>query len=109
LGTSSTAPSARARREVADQLEALVGKVRDGRQPEVDQRHVGAQSRAQLLDRRAAVLAARHVELRREREGEAFRDERVVVDDQQAGLLRHSGDYRGGSRGKADKIPFPYA
>jgi hypothetical protein len=103
-GEHQDAHAGRVREQVADQLEALVGKVRDRRQAEIDERHVGAQARAQPVDGRLAVFAARHVEIGGEGEREAFRDERVVVDDQQAGLLRHAGDYRVGPRGKADKI-----
>ena len=78
------------REEIADELEAFVGQVRDRRQPQVDERDVGARPLAQPRDRGRAIAGERDFVVRGEREGEAFGDERVVVDQEQAGLLHRS-------------------
>src|SRR5204862_7030841 len=72
--------------QVGDQLEALVGAVRRGRQAEVDQRKRGRGGQlAQQRDRGGARLAGLHLEILAERESERRGDERIIVDYQQRG------------------------
>src|SRR5260221_4700110 len=86
-GEDQDAHSRSVREELADQLEAFVGEVGHGRQAQVDQGEVGTQPLAQPRDRLGAVAGARHFVVARQREREALRDERVIVDQQQARLL----------------------
>ncbi len=86
------------RDQLTDQPETLVGAVRGGWQPEIDQRELGrvVELAQQAFDATAGVrdvdgeVAAQH-------EVERVRDQRIVVDDQQIGFrgfsllrLRHS-------------------
>ncbi len=82
----------RVREQVADQLEALVGPVGHGGQPEVDQRKL--RRFVELPQQTHGVLAriAHHdLEVLPEGVGQGLGDERIVVDDQQArtGIFRH--------------------
>ena len=91
-GEHDDADVRRVREEVADELEALVGQVRGGRQAQVDQREVRRPRHfAQGGDGGGAVAGAGELEVRPQHEGEAFGDQRVVVDQQQSGFHPGAG------------------
>jgi hypothetical protein len=104
----------RVREEVADELEAFVRKVRDGGKPQVDEREVGSKPLAQALDGGSAVVSAHDLVVGLQREGEAFRDERIVIHQEQPRLGFHA-PIIGGRFRKTAKIPlfqasqFPFA
>jgi len=78
----------RMREQVGDQLETLVGAVRLGRQPEVDQRELGRGIElSQQAHRMPAGVAHPDLEVLAKRIGQRVGDQRVVVDDQQARFL----------------------
>jgi hypothetical protein len=68
-------------------MKSLVGTVRRGRQPEIDQRELRrrVELEQQALHPRARVGDV-HVEVAAQDEVERVRDQRIVVDDQQIGL-----------------------
>ena len=80
------------REQVADQLEALVGPVGHGGQAEIDQRELrGLVELPQQTHGMVARIAHHDLEILSERVRERLGDERIVVDDQQAGtgIFRH--------------------
>jgi hypothetical protein len=75
--------------QVADQREAFIGTVRQWWQAEVDQRRL--RRLAQLPEQRQAMragMAGDHVKLRREGMAQGIADQRIVVDDEEQGLVR---------------------
>ena len=79
----------RMRQQVADQRETLVGTVRLRRQPEIDEGQL--RRLAQLPEQRQAMrtgVAGDDVEFRREGMAQGVADQRVVIDDEEQGLVR---------------------
>jgi hypothetical protein len=80
--------------QLADQAEAFVGAVRNGREAEIDEREAGHV--LELRDQAAGLGAgagSEHLEVAAEHEVERVGDERVIVDDQQFRLL--AGGFHG--------------
>jgi hypothetical protein len=74
----------RMREQVADQAQTLLGGVRRGRQPEVDQREAGRlRELAHELDRPRPRIDREHLVVAAQSEGQRVGNERVVVDHQE--------------------------
>jgi hypothetical protein len=78
--------------QVADQGETLIRAMWLGWEAEVDQRHL--RRLAQLPEQRQAMppgVAGENVEVRRQGVAQGVADQRIVIDDEEQGLVRQGG------------------
>ncbi len=91
-GEDDDADVRRMREEVADELESLVRQVRGGGKAQVDEGEIRRPRHfPEGGDGGGAVAGAGELEVRPQHEGEAFGDQRVVVDQQESGFHPGAG------------------